>query len=934
MKKVLFFTLFLTISLAVFGQQRSVLRGRIVDAATGQPLFGATAVVDSVWNGMAGEDGAFTVTDVPRGTATVEYYSLGYLPVRRTVNFNRATVDAGTVALAADEANRIDEVVVVGVANPVIQMGDTTQFNAAAFKTNPDADAGDLLAKMPGMEVTESGVTAQGEAVARTYVNGELFFGDDAMAALSNLPADLVESIQMFDELPDEARFSGFNDGQTQRALNIVTKGGELARTIDGRLEGAYGRELQRDMDGNYQPRYDIGGRLNYITSKQAINLNGIVNNTNQMRFGSGGGRGGGGGFGGGGGLRTIYRFGANYTTKLSEKSTLNLSYDYNGNENRQNSLTINDYYATEDFDSRITRDTLSSRSSGYEHRFNTRYDYEGERDRLRVQASVDADRDDSRSFGIEQEWRDGADFSLSENNDRSEENDYSVDGMIDWSHRLGQTAGRTIGVQARFEFGGDDSDSEEDSDLTRFYEGNSDPTRIYWKGTGEGFERSFRLSLNYNEPLSERLQLNFNYRPSYNYSSSELLRVDQFGELDSLVSERFTYDYLMHTGRVGLSYNKQDHFNFSISVNAQSASRAQSMALPRDYELERTFTSLLPTFSFRYFIRRTKYFQINYNTGSTLPSLEQLTTMVDVSNPMRYRAGNADLDPDYSHRLNLRYNANNIDRSTNFYANLSGSITDGSIQSRTIYFEEDTVLPEYGDFVFEGGSNLRTYANAGQAASLNAGAGYGFVFRPLKLNVNVGANYTYSHLPSYVGSMLNQVNNNQMMMMLSFNSNISENVDFRAGTFVNYGTTDNPSSPNKETWGQTAFAMANYIFGGGFVFNTNYSLTTSSTLSDPSNVWSASIGHKFLNNALEFRVEVNDILNQSRNYSYTYGAQAETESWNRVMGRYVMARLSYRFNSLRGGGAQGPGGGNNRRGPGGPGGGGYPMSPGGPGGF
>lgn len=935
------------LSLSAAAQQRSTLRGNIFDATDNAPLVGAVVLVDSTWHAIVDSRGTFSIEGIPRGERTVEVSFIGYETIRTTRNFDRATVNAGTIRMKAT-ALLMEGVTITAHSNPVIQKGDTTQFNAASFRVNPDAEAADLIAKIPGMEVTESGITAQGETVARAYVNGELFFGDDAMAALSNLPADLIESVEMFDELPDDARFSGFNDGVTQRALNIVTKN-KLDRTIDLRLSGAWGRELQRDIDGKYQSRYNVGGRFNRITSSTAINLNGLVNNTGQNRFGGGGrGRGGFGG-GGGSGLRTIDRFGANYTTRLTEQSTLNVSYDYSGNRNRNNTLTINDYYATEAFDSRTTRDTLSSRSHGAEHQFFSRYEYEGERDRLRVQVRVEGDSDDSQRFSVNEEWRDGSAYTHSIDNDRSDGGGYNLDGEVDWSHRLGTKAGRTIAVEAEFEYGEDSSDGVEDSDLTKFYEGETDPTKIYWASTDDSFERRFQASVNYNEPIGERFRLNFRYRPSYNYSSNELLRFDQFGDLDEPVSERFTYDYLAHNVRAGLSYNKEDHFNFSVSLSGQSTARAQSMSLPRDYALDRSFTNLRPTFSFRYFIQKTKYFRVNYSTDSQLPSLEQLSSVVDISNPTRYTSGNANLKQSYNHSLNIRYNTNNIERSTNFYVGIRGSVTASSIQNQTLYFTEDTVLPEYGDFVFASGTNLRRYANAGSAQSLGGNAGYGFVLRPLRLNVNVGAGYTYSHTPSYDGTTLNKVNNNNASLFLGFNSNISENIDFNLGGMMGYGSTDNPRSNNRETWNQNAFARINWIFGGGFVVATNYMFSTNSTLDEPSNVWGASFGRKFLNNAAELRIEFSDILNQSRNYSYVYGTQAETQTWSRVMGRYAMARFTYRFNSLRGNRVVGPDGrrsegGGETRGPGsngpggarpagGPPGGGRPMGPP-PGGF
>ena len=114
----------------------------------------------------------------------------------------------------------------VTVTQSVIQMkNDTMEISASAFKTKPNAVAEDLLKKIPGMEVAKDGsVKSQGETVQRVLVDGKRFFGDDPKMATRNLPPDVIDKIQLFDDLSDQSKFTGFDDGNRVKTINITTK--------------------------------------------------------------------------------------------------------------------------------------------------------------------------------------------------------------------------------------------------------------------------------------------------------------------------------------------------------------------------------------------------------------------------------------------------------------------------------------------------------------------------------------------------------------------------------------------------------------------------------------------------------------------------------------------------------------------------------------
>jgi len=180
---------------------------------------------------------------------------------------------------------------VVVSEQPIIVKGDTVQFNASAFKTVPMLRAERPDEKLPGVEVDVDGnVKAQGEEVTKIYVDGKEFFGKGPQDATKNITADMIQSVQVYDDMSDQAKFTRIDDGSRSKTINIVLK--------KDRRKGYFGRTLLGyGSDGRYQSSlvandYTQTRRISLIASsnisiKQPFGNNDIIAG---WRF-SGGGR-------------------------------------------------------------------------------------------------------------------------------------------------------------------------------------------------------------------------------------------------------------------------------------------------------------------------------------------------------------------------------------------------------------------------------------------------------------------------------------------------------------------------------------------------------------------------------------------------------------------------------------------------------------------
>ena len=230
-------TLFIT---HVYGQQK--LEGRVVDSLTNESLHGAGLRLvntrDSlIANQVSQPNGAFSFA-LPPGQYTLVVNFIGYKTQRVPVKMGSENRQL-TVGLPLD-VTALDAIDIIAPVQEVVLKGDTTEFNAAAFPTEPYADADALITQLPGIELDEEGnVLAQGEQVQRIIVDGKEFFSSDPRIALKTLPADIIDKIQLIDEQSEQARFTGFDDGNRGKVINIVTKP-DRRHGYFGRMAGAF----------------------------------------------------------------------------------------------------------------------------------------------------------------------------------------------------------------------------------------------------------------------------------------------------------------------------------------------------------------------------------------------------------------------------------------------------------------------------------------------------------------------------------------------------------------------------------------------------------------------------------------------------------------------------------------------------------------------
>ena len=221
-----------------FLSNAQTLSGNVKDKSN-QPLHAASIRVLKIDSSFikgttTDENGNFGIKNLTSGRVLIQITYIGFNVLTIRTELNHGPMLLGKLVLS-EKSSAINEVTVAGQATIATQKGDTTQFNTGAFKANPDATAEDLINKMPGVTNEGGKLKVQGEDVKQVLVDGKPFFDDDPSAVLKNLPAEVIDGIQVFDRKSDQSQMTGFDDGNTSKTINIITKS-QFRNGIFGRV--------------------------------------------------------------------------------------------------------------------------------------------------------------------------------------------------------------------------------------------------------------------------------------------------------------------------------------------------------------------------------------------------------------------------------------------------------------------------------------------------------------------------------------------------------------------------------------------------------------------------------------------------------------------------------------------------------------------------
>ena len=903
--------------------------GIVKDMDSGDPMMEAAvkllAAKDSAF--VAGVttdlDGKFSFTGVKAGKYILTVSYIGYADLEKPITVGSSNLRLGELRIK-EASHLLGEVSVVAVKTPIKVMEDTVEYNADSYHTQPNAVVEDLLKRLPGVEVgTDGAITANGKTVSKILIDGKEFFSDDPQVASKNLPANMVDKLQVVDRKSDMARLTGVDDGEDETVINLTFKKG-MNQGWFGTAEGGYGSD-DRYMGSFNVNRFWDGNQITILVN---------FNNTNQIGFTDSNGnrfrR-----FGGNRGITESRALGLNFN--IGKEEIIRIGGDIMWSNTDANSTTRQDreYQLEPSTYSKIRKAT---RDRGNNFRGDFRILWKPDSfNTLEFRPNFSYNHNNSNNSELTSYFNHSMD-KVSDNTSLSSSkgNSYEAGGRLIYSHNFKKHKGRSFSVSGQYRFSNvieketsvndfiryimeeDPDNTQDDSELLNQYTDNHT-----WSNQAMG-------QFTWTEPLGNVANgnfLTFAYRANYRWNNADKLvynipdeyDLDIFPpvgeEPDPDYSNRYRNNYFNQNIRLG--YKKVGaNTNFEAGL-ALVPQMSKSIYLDNaDKNISRWVVNYAPFLRYRYKFSKRSSIQANYRGQSSQPSMSQLQPVLDISNPTNKVQGNPNLDPSFSHNINVRFQDFNMESQRSIMLMADAQVTQNSIISKTTY-------DDYG-------SRLTEYVNVNGVWN---GRLMNMFSMPLRNKLWSVSNHIFANVQHNVG-FNNGVKNNST----SFSVRESPGITFRPDNFElelrpNYTLQTTHNSVQK-TANQTVHRYGGrfdgtYYTPWGLTFQTdiNYSATSgyASGYDTRSWIWNATLSQQFLRSkALTLAIKVYDILNQRNNISRNVNANYIEDSEYNSLNRYFMVTLSYRFNSFgkgnepQGGGEfmhRGPG-----HGPGGPG--------------
>jgi hypothetical protein len=915
------------------------IKGVLVDSQTTAPVRGATVTLRSLSDPSFTRSkftdslGRYVFSDLSPASYNLTISYVGYGTRSQTVKLDSTTVDVGTVALGR-AAGILAGVTVVATAPLATQKADTVQYNASQFKVNPDATVEDLAKKMPGITIQNGQVTAHGETVQKVTIDGRELFGDDATAALRNLPAEIVDKIQVFDRLSDQAQFTGFDDGSSQKGLNIITKA-NMRNGQFGRIFAGYGTDN----------RYQAGGNTTFLKGNRKISLVGNFNNINQQNFasqdllgvtssgggrgGSGGGfrgggggggpRGGGGGFQGGGGgfgntsnflvgqqngINTTNAAGINYSDNWGQKVTVTASYFFNNTNNTTNESINRQYFSKNALNN--NQNTIAN-SRNNNHRFNMRFDY-------KIDSANEILYTPGLSFQDNTSFRDQASVfykpdslptTKTRNINNSTRNGNNLNNNLLYRHSFAKR-GRTFSININNSYNkrvGDVYTDVVNSTLNRIDSTYKDSlSNRYTDQLSDGSQWS--ANLNYTEPLGTNSQLQISYNPTYslNKADQEAYRFERlsgkYSIFDTTLSSKFNNTYTAQNAGIAYRYGTRDN-QVNFGVNYQQSTLKSDQDFPRALSVNKSFTNILPNAMLRLKVNSKSNIRLFYRSSTNQPSVTQLQDVYDITNAPYITAGNSDLKQQFTNFLSTRYTYTNPLKGTLFVGNVFFQTADNYITNATYLASNDSVLAP--KVILARGQQLTKPINLDGYFSFRSFLTFAVPVKFIKSSFNINAGVNYNKLPGLINNVRNISKNTTYTLGAVVASNVSQYVDFTISYNANISNATNNLQPtlNSNYFTQQAGLQLNLLSKNGWFFQNDLNNQLNSGLSQGYNqnyfLWNMSAGKKFLKDKKgELKLSVFDLLKQNRSITRNVTETYIEDAQNQVLQQYFMLTFTY----------------------------------------
>lgn len=888
------------IGIMVHAQSTFRISGTVYDKSTkeavGQAGIRVLSAKDSSY--IAGtstlDNGKFSIP-VKSGKYIVNVSFLGYKQSFVNANVSGKPVALGDIMLQ-DDGILLSEAVVTAKAAEIAIKGDTVEYNADSYKVQESAVVEDLLKKMPGAEVDDEGkITINGKEVKKILVDGKEFFSSDPKVASKNLPAQMIEKLQVLDRKSDMAQMTGFDDGEEETVINLTVKKG-MKEGLFGNVSAGVGND----------DRYGISGMANYMRNDNQFTLITGSNNTNNAGFTDNAGgtfrRSGGMNFGGRNGITKSTNGGLNFAITSSDKFKWGGNIRFGDSNNDVKSTKYTEYQMNNSIGgNQYTNNTGYGNSKSTNYGADLRFEWTPD-SKTKIIFSPNIQFGENTSIEATQQLttrenpNDSVNWGSTKNWSKGKTN--STSATLDISRQLGKE-GRVLSFSLSGGFNNQKSDGTNWSE-TVYRKSANDSTALrdqLYNQKNNG--NNWRAYVSYVEPLGRNnfLQLNYSIRKNYSESNRNSYLNDgndQYNIVDTTSTKKLENNFINQ--EIALNFKAvRTKYNYTIGLALQpSNSKSTTITPERESEVSNNVLNFAPVIQFNYLWDKRHNLRIDYNGRTSQPTTTQLSDVKDESNPNNIITGNPNLKPSFSNRFRVRFQKFNPEKASAVMVFGGFNFTVNDIVNKQVQHDDGRKETTYTNINGNWNGNLRVIFN-----------------RPLrnkKFSINSMTFGNYSVSNSFVndGKNIAKALNLQEHIGLQYRSEL---FDMGLRGNIRYSNMQNNLNENNNS----------NIYNYGGMFNTTWYLPFDLTIDTDINytansgmaegyqlnqwVWNASVSKQIFkakNGTIRFNIY--DILNQNNNISYAQSNNSITQSMTNSLKSYFMFSFIYKFQIFKGG--------------------------------